>query len=358
MSRARVEKPRSKKSAAIEVVTFGEILWDIYAEEATKRPTRDAKSKRTSQSFEGKLGGAPCNVAVHLARIGIRSAMVGGVGRDFLGDALLAAVKEEGVCTDWLFPKDQRTGVAFIKRSRSGEPTYLFYRSDSADLAFDAEDAKRVDLAELSAEPKWWLFTTATLARPSMEHATWVLAEEARAHGTNIVVDLNIRPNMFASKKLLLAKTEELLSRADWVKGSEVDFERLGFRTHREIQRWMERVAPSAILTITASARPAITHANDERIVEPSLKTKVVDATGGGDAFLAGMLSVLCVSTRTQQDPLNISGETWRRAMKWGQIMGAKTMTRVGALAGTEDRDSLAEGFADVLMAPIERNEG
>ena len=93
MSRARVEKPRSKKSAAIEVVTFGEILWDIYAEEATKRPTRDAKPKRTSQSFDEKLGGSPCNVAVHLARSGILYAIVGGSGRDFLGSALLAAVK-------------------------------------------------------------------------------------------------------------------------------------------------------------------------------------------------------------------------------------------------------------------------
>ena len=88
MSRAHSPKAGSKKSAAIDVVTFGEVLWDIYLEQETKK-TAEPKSKATSQSFDGKLGGAPCNVAVHLARLGSRSALVGGVGRDFLGDALL-----------------------------------------------------------------------------------------------------------------------------------------------------------------------------------------------------------------------------------------------------------------------------
>ncbi len=49
---------------------FGEILWDCLP--------------------SGKhAGGAPFNVAAHLAQIGVSSALISSVGRDELGDEIL-----------------------------------------------------------------------------------------------------------------------------------------------------------------------------------------------------------------------------------------------------------------------------
>ena len=53
-----------------EFYAFGEILWDCLP--------------------SGKhAGGAPFNVAAHLAQIGVSSALISCVGRDPLGDEIL-----------------------------------------------------------------------------------------------------------------------------------------------------------------------------------------------------------------------------------------------------------------------------
>ncbi|MDP9148984.1 MAG: PfkB family carbohydrate kinase, partial [Myxococcota bacterium] len=58
----------------LDVICFGEILWDIF--ELGRRGTEPL-----AQRFRRELGGAPANVATGLARLGVRAAVVGGVGR-------------------------------------------------------------------------------------------------------------------------------------------------------------------------------------------------------------------------------------------------------------------------------------
>src|SRR5260370_20114026 len=101
----------------LDVVTFGEILWDIY-----ERPPHD---------FHRELGGAPANVATGLARLGLRAAVLGGVGNDRFGDALVAHLDDDGVDTRFVVRLPNRTGITFIARDARGEPSFLFYRHDS-----------------------------------------------------------------------------------------------------------------------------------------------------------------------------------------------------------------------------------
>jgi fructokinase len=74
----------------LDVVCFGEILWDVLETSARGR-------EPIARTFRRELGGAPANVATGLARLGVRSALVGGVGRDRLGDALLGHLRADRV---------------------------------------------------------------------------------------------------------------------------------------------------------------------------------------------------------------------------------------------------------------------
>src|ERR1700730_8754090 len=75
-----------------EFFAFGEILWDCLP------------SGRHA-------GGAPYNVAVHLAQLGVSVSLISAVGRDPLGDEILEVAGDKGVNVD------------FVSRVRIGLPT-------------------------------------------------------------------------------------------------------------------------------------------------------------------------------------------------------------------------------------------
>ncbi len=160
MSAARISRKRSAATrpargagraggASLDVVCFGEILWDLFgAESRGARSGRDPATELIAREFRRELGGAPANVATGLARLGVRSAIVGGIGIDKFGDALERHFIADGVSTSFLVRLPNRTGLTFVTRDQEGEPSFLFYRQDTADVALrpehrDARDGAR-----------------------------------------------------------------------------------------------------------------------------------------------------------------------------------------------------------------------
>ena len=83
----------------MDVITFGEVLWDIF--------------EVGEDTYRRELGGAPANLAVGLARLGVSVAIVGAVGADGFGDALATRLAREGVDIGQLAQLPNRTGLAF-----------------------------------------------------------------------------------------------------------------------------------------------------------------------------------------------------------------------------------------------------
>src|SRR3954468_23979283 len=79
--------------------------------------------------FRKAPGGAPANVAVGLARLGIPAAFVGKVGGDPFGRFLRDTFAEAGVdVTPMLLSSEARTGLAFVSLMANGERDFMFYR--------------------------------------------------------------------------------------------------------------------------------------------------------------------------------------------------------------------------------------
>src|SRR5258708_31656026 len=109
----------------LDVVCFGEILWDVF--EASPR-----RSEPIARTFRRELGGAPANVATGLSRLGVRVAVVGAVGRDRFGAALIEHLRGDGVDVRFVGQLPSRTGLTFVTRDAGGEPEFIFYRHESA----------------------------------------------------------------------------------------------------------------------------------------------------------------------------------------------------------------------------------
>jgi sugar/nucleoside kinase (ribokinase family) len=325
---------RRAETARLDVVCFGEVGVDLF--------------ERRPGVFERHVGGASANLAIALARLGLRVGVVAGIGADPFGEVVRAALAAEGVDTRGLVAAPARTGLVFITRGRGGEPRYLNYRRRTADGALDARDVTAVAL-----RARVGVVASSTFLSPAHARATARFAEALAAAGGALVVDLNVRPALFASKRAQERDARRLVARAALVKASLGDL-----ATFAEGgERWLARHARSPFV-VTRGPRPACAcvpvPASGRRaftVVEaPDASARpgpCVDATGGGDAFLAGVLAAFLGSRggRGRADVpfaaalADRSG--WTRALALGHLLGKKAVSRVGGTAGLARLPSL-----------------
>jgi len=291
-----------------EVACFGEVLWDIFQD---------------GDDFHRAIGGAIANAAVDLARVGIKTRLVGGIGDDRFGRELDERVRGEGVDTSGLVALPQRTGLTFITRDSKGEPTFFFYRQNSADMSVEAKH-----LTPKMARAKWILVGSSTLPVRKLRDATFHFIRMARRAGAGILVDVNVRAHLWRSRAEMIRESARLVRAADVVKGSVPDIRALGG------EPFLKRHASRALCVITDGQRPARAWKDDVRVRRPALKTKCVDATGGGDAFVAGILAALVRgNVRPGSDKLG-NAEFLANALDIGHSLGSKAVSKVGAVTG------------------------
>lgn len=85
-------------SARPDILCVGAVLWDVIG----RSPTPMAPGADVPGRIRHVPGGVALNVAVALAARGQSVAVLGAVGTDPEGDALLAAVRALAVATDWM----------------------------------------------------------------------------------------------------------------------------------------------------------------------------------------------------------------------------------------------------------------
>lgn len=311
------------KRGRADVACMGEVLWDVFQEGGPDR-------------FRREIGGALANVAVDLARVGVHARLVGGIGKDAFGDALAARLAGEGVDVSGLVRLPQRTGVAFVLRDDAGEPSFLFYRHATADMALEPRHVE-----PFMSYARWVLVGTSTLVRPKLAAATHAFLAQARRTGAGILVDLNVRPHLWASREAMIRAAARLVRGAHVVKGSAPDLAAVGglpfLRAHAPFATWIR----------TDGAAPAKAWAGGQLVAtEPAAQVRVIDATGAGDAFVAGLLASLVAAGAAPGSALLGDRTFLAKALQVGHKLGKMAVSDVGATTGLRDlrevRDELA----------------
>ncbi len=304
-----------------DVVSFGEILWDIY-----ENPKSRQRGEPIGAELHRMLGGAPANFAVALSRLGKKAAVIGGVGRDAFGDAMVMHLEREHVDTRFVLRYPARTGLTFITRDARGEPNFLFYRDRTADMAPRAKD-----ITPAMGKAKWMLFGTSTLVEAGLKGATHKLVQTARKGRAHVAVDLNVRAHLWKSASTMRANIAELVAHADLVKASAADLEAVGGL------RWLRAKAPRATLLLTGGALSARAIGPHGDVEARTPLARCVDATGAGDAFLAGALAVLLTHRATPGTRAWKSPQVFVSALTVGHLLGKKAISAVGATTGLVD---------------------
>ena len=110
-----------------DVVALGELVIDLVP----------ALSADGQPCLVPKPGGAPGNVAVGVAHLGGRAAMLSKVGDEALGRLLVRTLAGYGVATDGvLTTREGNTSLAVVTVAADGERDFILYRKGCADSTF------------------------------------------------------------------------------------------------------------------------------------------------------------------------------------------------------------------------------
>lgn len=269
-------------SAAGPVLSIGETLIDIIA-------TDGAPSLVEARDFVALAGGAPANVAVALARLGVPSAFCGVVGADPLGDRLNVELGAEKVDVSRLRQTSAApTTVAFAWKDERGDGRFWIMRG--ADLEISAEDAERAGIPELSA----LVLGSVSLAAPASRAAVMHAVDLAARHDVPVVFDVNLRPTVWSDPAEALGLCDAVAKMATIVKlslddaiglfGADVD-------ASAACTRILALGTPSVVLTDGARGCWFANAGDDAVQFVPAFDVDAIEPTGAGDAFAAAIIA-------------------------------------------------------------------
>jgi fructokinase len=311
------------------VLALGECLIDLIAVEQG--------SLATASTLAIREGGAPMNVAVGLARLGVPSAFCSVVGTDPFGDRLLSIMRANNVDTTHVHTTDAtETSIAYAWRDDRGDGHFRLLRQADALL-----DPAMATTAVTSLQPAAIVIGSVSTATETSRTAILAAIAAASPHGSRIVVDLNVRISQWPSVAPLRHVLQDLLRDATLIKLS-VDDARAAWnltdpgaiRSH--VRQWSD-----AQMVITDGSRGVVIfHAGaDEAQRYPVFPVAAVEPTGAGDAFLAGTIARLIASGWL---PLTTGDVAFAMAA------GALATTRAGALTALPTADEIAAFLAEM----------
>ena len=268
-----------------KVYAIGEMLIDFtpYGEEGV---------------FKRNAGGAPANVAVCVARLGGKSAVVTKLGKDLFGDYLVGVLQRENVDASYVYRTDcANTALAFVTLGEGGERSFSFYRNPSADLFLQEEEAEAIPFVKDDILH----FGSVDLVDYPVRQAHKKAIARAKAAGAIVSFDPNLRYNLWKDPQELLSTVNTFVPYADIVKVSEEELADItGIAEEKQAVQKLFR-GDVRLVFVTRGGNGASVYTKDgKEFTAPSDRANCVDTTGAGDTFVGAILYQLQKSGKSR----------------------------------------------------------
>lgn len=248
-----------------QALCFGEVLWDAFADEK-------------------KAGGAPMNVARHLAQQKVRVQLASRIGNDQSGQELAAFLKNNGLYSSLIQQdEDLPTCEVTVQLDENHQATYVIPEPVSWDNI--QADEKLITAAQ---ESGMIVFGSLASRGDTTRNTLHILLDESPAIK---IFDANLRAPHYE-----LATIELLAAKADIVKMNEEEAHLLLGSDNGTLQQKLvefQKTYHNHTIIITRGANGAAVWHDEQFYEHPGIKAEVIDTVGAGDAFLAIFISGL-----------------------------------------------------------------
>ena len=270
------------------------------------------------ETFSQVPGGKGANQAAAMGRLQGHVAMIGKVGEDAFGQALIQALAEAQVETKDVTKAPTSTGIALITVQADGDNAIVVVPGANAQLR-----PADIDAAKAAIEESEIVITQLETPLDTVTYALKLAKEQGK------VTILNPAP--------AVPLADELIQNVDYLTPNETELAILsGMPT--ESQEELEAAAKAMmekgvkVLIVTLGSKGCLVIDENGTRQFPAFKVKAVDTTAAGDSFNGGVAVALA------------EGKSLEDAISFATKVGALTVQKAGAQSSLPTREEV-DGF-------------
>lgn len=314
-----------------QVVCLGAHILDILGRPVTEIPAGQGGARL--DEIRITAAGTAAATAVDLARFGYRVATVGCIGADEVGDFLIAVMQRHGVDTSHVQrTAEVQTSATMLPIRPNGERPALHVVGANNRLRADAIDPSVFDGAPL--------VHLGGLDRtgPFLRDEALALATALRARGCRVSMDiLGGDAGRFADV------LRPLFPLVDWLAPNEEQLCHLYGVDDPAVAARRALDDGVGVVAVTLGGDGCLVATGDGLTHVPARAVTVVDTTGCGDAFSAGLLAGIA------------QGRDAVGAARFGVVCGSLAATGLGSDAGLTTLAAALDAEATLAEAPPSR---
>lgn len=235
-----------------------------------------------------EYGGCAGNIAYNLRLLGGQPVPVASVGED--AEDYLQRLRDMGIDDRW---------VRVMPGSFTAQCFITTDLDDNQITAFHPGAMLLSDQNDLSSAPGEW-----AIVAPDSKEGMFAHARRLHARGTPFIFDLGQAMPLFSGEDLL-----QMLELAQVLTVNDYEAKVVEQRTGRSMDELAQNL--QAVIVTLGAEGSLLRTAGQTHVIEPVVAREVVDPTGCGDAYRAGLLHALTL------------GWSWVDACKLASVMGA-----------------------------------
>ena len=290
------------------------------------------------QNFAAYVGGSPTNISVGARRLGLKTALITGLGEDPVGDFIFEFLQKEGVETRFCVRKPgHRTSAVILGIEPPDKFPLVYYRENCADIALTIDDVLMAPVTD----SRIFQFAGTNLSREPSRSSTLFAAELAQQSGTEVALDIDFRPDQWHDPRAFGVAIRSALRLVDIVLGTDDEINAAMLTDPRQMELTHSQVSDTKVM---GNVEAAIDHLltlgpkavvqkrgeegarihlassdKEEEVIDaPGFPVEIYNILGAGDAFAAGFLYGY------------VKGWGWYRSTRLGNACGAIVVTEHG----------------------------
>ena len=291
----------------------------IYVVDVLGRPIDEFPEKGKLVLFdelEIHTGGCANNTAIALTRLGLSAGAMGKVGTDAFGDLILQKLRDNGVDTVGMQQDPgSSTSFTFVAVASDGERTFYHYIGANGELCEADLDWEVIKSAKI-------LHIAGALVMPRFDGAPMAnVLQKAKTLGITTSLD-----TAYDATGKWMETLEPCLPYVDMFMPSIVEAQHLtGLSDAREIAQFLRRSYGIHTIAIKMGEDGSYVSTPEREHFATAYPVTAVDATGAGDAYVAGFLAG------------TLMGWDLKATSELASATGAACVTAIGTTAGIQN---------------------
>lgn len=309
-----------------DVTCLGILVADVVGKPVDIMPERGKLTLVDRMELHG--GGCANNTGIGLAKIGVKTTVIGKVGNDGFGDFMVNSLTRSGVdCSGVVRDEETATSATMVMVHGDGERSFIHYIGANAALTEDDVNWGVVKSSKI-------LHVAGTFLMPAFDgEPTARVLKKAQSMGVTTALD-----TCWDSKGRWMSVLEPCLQYVDYAVPS-IEEARMvtGKYDPADVAKVLMDKGVGTV-ALKMGDQGCYIRSKDTELRIPIYTVDAIDALGAGDAFAAGFLAGI------------VNDWDLERTGKFANATGAFCVTALGATTGIKDQTTI-ETFIEMQEA-------